>query len=68
MTERHFIARVFLIAAAVLALASAALWWLLPIRMQVPPYVVSPVLALGYGLFCLLRRPRVPGGADRVEP
>ena len=55
MSERHFIARWFLLGGAFLAVAGMVLWFALPIRSMFPPYLVTALLALGYGEFCRKR-------------
>jgi hypothetical protein len=51
MSERFFVARLFLIAGAALAVLSLVLWLTRPIAMF-PPYLVTALLALGYGAAC----------------
>ena len=52
-------ARWFLIGGGALAVISLVLWWELPIAMSFPPYLMTALLALGYGAFCLRsNRPR----------
>jgi hypothetical protein len=46
------IARFFLIAGGVLLLAGLLLWAFLPFHLTLPPYLVAPLLALGYGAWC----------------
>jgi hypothetical protein len=52
MPERLFIARLFLVTGAVLAVIGLVLWFALPIRPMFPPYVVTALLALAYGAVC----------------
>ena len=52
MSERHFIARWFLLGGAFFAVAGVVLWIALPIRSMFPPYLVTTLLALGYGEYC----------------
>jgi hypothetical protein len=52
MPERLFMARLFLTAGAVLAVIGLMLWCVLPIRPMFPPYLVTALLALGYGAAC----------------
>ncbi len=59
MPEHRFIARLFLIVGATLALAGLALWLALPIRPMFPPYLATALAALAYGVFCR-RRPSLP--------
>jgi hypothetical protein len=61
MSERLFMARSFLAAGAVLAATGLLLWWALPIRSMFPPYLVTALLALGYGAACRWRRFRGAG-------
>jgi hypothetical protein len=52
---RHFsTAHWFLLGGGVLALLGLILWAALPIKSSLPPYFLTPLLALGYGLFCLI--------------
>jgi len=53
MSERLFMARLFLIGGALLAAAGLILWFTLPISPMFPPFLVTALLALGYGAFCL---------------
>ncbi len=53
MFERSFLARWFLIGGSALAPISIVLWFALPIHMSFPPYLVTALLALGYGAVCL---------------
>jgi hypothetical protein len=46
------IARFFLIAGGTLLVAGLLLWALLPIHFTLPPYLLTPLLALGYGAWC----------------
>jgi hypothetical protein len=52
MSEDLFLARLFLIGGAALALVGLVLWFALPIPSQLPPFVLTPLLALAYGAFC----------------
>jgi hypothetical protein len=52
MLERLSIARWFLLGGGVLAALGLILWIALPISAMFPPYLVTAVLALGYGEFC----------------
>ncbi len=56
MPDRVFIARLFLISGAVLAVAGAILWCTLPIPAMFPPYLVTALLALIYGVVWNCRR------------
>jgi hypothetical protein len=47
-----WIARSFFIAGGLLALAGLVLWRILPIPLSVPPYLLTSLLAVGYGLVC----------------
>jgi len=61
MSERHFLARLFLLTGGILAVASLALWLALPIRPMFPPYLGTALLALGYGAYCRwARQPAAP--------
>jgi hypothetical protein len=55
MSERLFIARWFLLGGGVLAVIGLILWIALPIRSMIPPYLVTTLLAIGYGGFCRRR-------------
>ena len=48
-------------AGGALFLLGLILWWLLPIHFTLPPYLFSPMLAIGYGIYCWRRaqRPRI---------
>jgi hypothetical protein len=59
MAERLFMARLFLIGGGVLAAVGLILWYALPIPSMFPPYLVTALLAVGYGVY--LRRERPPG-------
>lgn len=52
MVAGFSIARCFLIAGAALAIVGLLLWALLPIHLTLPPYLFTPLLALGYGFYC----------------
>ena len=52
MPERLFIARLFLLCGGVLAIAGLVLGHVLPIPDLFPPYLVTALLALGYGAYC----------------
>jgi nicotinamide riboside transporter PnuC len=52
MSERPFIARWFLWGGALFAVIGVILWFALPIRSMFPPYLVTTLLALGYGAYC----------------
>jgi hypothetical protein len=59
MFERSFMARWLLIGGAALAVIGLVLWLTLPIPMSFPPYLLTAILVLGYGAFCLKsNRPR----------
>jgi hypothetical protein len=60
MPERLFMARLFLTGARVLAVISLILWLALPIPSMFPPYLITALLALGYGMECQ-RRAQSPG-------
>ena len=46
------IAHFFLIAGGALLLVGLILWAVLPIHLTLPPYLLAPLLALGYGAWC----------------
>ena len=52
MMERLFLARLFLLTSAVLAVAGVILWIALPIHPMFPPFLATALLALGYGMYC----------------
>jgi hypothetical protein len=54
MSECSFLARWFLLGGATLALVGLILWFVLPIRQGMPPYLPTALLALGYGTACLI--------------
>jgi hypothetical protein len=60
MPERLFLVRLFLMSGGLLAVVSLILWFWLRIPSMFPPYLVTALLALGYGGFCRWRGP-VPG-------
>jgi small basic protein len=64
MPDRVFIPRLFLISGGVLAVAGVGLWYMLPIPSAFPPYLVTALLALVYGVVWNCRR----GGAKSVKP
>jgi uncharacterized membrane protein len=57
MSQRLFIARLFLTVGGLLVVGGLILWFALPIRPMFPPYLVTGVLALGYGTACRWRGP-----------
>jgi len=59
MLERFFMARLFLIGGALLAVLGLILWFVLPVPAMFPPYLVTASAALCYGAACRWwRRPR----------
>ena len=60
MPERPFITRLFLMTGGLSAVIGLLLWFTLPIPSMFPPYLVTAFLALGYGVYCLVKG-RVPG-------
>jgi hypothetical protein len=52
MPERLFMARLFLMSGALLAVISLILWCWLRIPLMFPPYLATALLALGYGAIC----------------
>ncbi len=65
---RHFsMAQGFLLSGAALAFLGLILWAALPVRMALPPYLVTALLTLGYGLVCL-RESRPAGKRKRRDP
>jgi len=55
MPERLFMARLFLIGGGLLALIGLVLWFALRIPSMFPPYLVTALFALGYGVACRWR-------------
>ena len=53
MPERPFMARLFLTTGSVLLVLGLVFWFTLPIPSMFPPYLVTALLALGYGAWCL---------------
>jgi hypothetical protein len=49
------IARFFCFAGGALFLLGLLLWLLLPIHFTLPPDLFSPILAIGYGIYCRKR-------------
>jgi len=61
MPEPAFIARLFLIGGGVLAVTGLILWLALPLKLSFPPFLITALLSMAYGIFCLERgRPRSP--------
>jgi hypothetical protein len=52
MSDLRFIARAFLIGGGALVAIGLTLWLALPIASAFPPYLVTGLLALGYGTAC----------------
>ncbi len=53
---KHFsMAHWFLLGGGALGLLGLILWVALPVKSTLPPYLITALLALGYGLFCLAR-------------
>jgi len=64
---KHFtMAHWFLLGGGALALLGLILWVALPVRSTLPPYLITALLALGYGLFCLTRN-RPTGNRKRTN-
>jgi len=55
MLERLSMARLFLMGGGLLAVIGLILWFALPIPSMFPPYLVTALLALAYGVACLWR-------------
>ena len=55
MLKRFPMAHWFLFGGGTLALLGLVLWVTLPVKSTLPPYFITPLLAFGYGLFCLTR-------------
>jgi hypothetical protein len=54
MSDSPFMARFFLFGGALLVALSLLLWFILHIPGLFPPYLVTGLLSLIYGLFCTL--------------
>jgi uncharacterized membrane protein len=52
MPELLFMARVFLIGGASLLIVGLILWFALPIASSIPPFMITSLLAMGYGAAC----------------
>jgi hypothetical protein len=62
MPERLFMARLFMTTGVLLAVIGLILWFVLRIPAIFPPYLVTALLALGYGGYCRWAgHPRVGG-------
>jgi hypothetical protein len=55
MPENLFMARLFLMGGGALAVIGLILWFVLPVASVFPPYMVTALLALGYGGACWRR-------------
>jgi hypothetical protein len=65
---KHFtMAHWFLFGGGALVFLGLIFWAILPVRPTLPPYLVTGLLALGYGLFCL-KRGRPIGNSRRGNP
>jgi hypothetical protein len=53
MSERRFMARLFLIGGGLVAVLGVLLWFVLPIPAMFPPFLLTALLALGYGIYCI---------------
>jgi hypothetical protein len=58
MHDDTFIARLFWLIGAVLAVLGAVLWFTVPIRPMFPPYLATALFALGYSAWCRRRAAR----------
>lgn len=63
MHESAVLARWLLIGGGVLAILGLILWFALPVSMPFPPYLLTALLALGYGAYCL-KFPRPGSGSQ----
>ena len=63
MLERSFLSHWILFGGGALAVMGLVLWLALPISMSCPPYLVTALLALGYGATCL--KSNRPGGGGK---
>jgi hypothetical protein len=52
MPERIFMTRLFSTAGVLLVVLGLVLWFVLRIPGMFPPYLVTALLALGYGAYC----------------
>jgi hypothetical protein len=66
MIAGYSMARFFCVTGAVLAFIGVILWIVLPIHFALPPYFFTPLLAVGYGLWCW-RRPRPQAGRKEAR-
>ena len=56
MSERLSIVRCFLLGGGLLAAIGLVLWITLPISSTFPPYLMTALLASGYGEYCRRRK------------
>jgi hypothetical protein len=61
MSEPWSFAQYLLVGGAVLLAIGLGLWWVLPVPMTFPPFLLTALLALGYGGY-EWRRDRRGGG------
>jgi hypothetical protein len=66
MIAGYSMARFFCVTGAVLTLIGVSLWIVLPIHFVLPPYFFTPLLAVGYGLWCW-RRARPQAGRKEAR-
>lgn len=55
MSGSSFLARLCWIVGLVLAVLGLVLWYVLPIRPMLPPYLATALLAMAYGEYCRRR-------------
>jgi len=65
MQPRFFIVRLFLLGGGLLAVLGLVLWFALPIKLTLPPFLPTALLALAYGLICLKQRSKIGTGKIR---
>jgi hypothetical protein len=68
MTDRLFMARLFLIGGGVLAAVGLILWLALPIQQGVSPYFATAILSLAYGAGCIAHGYRQRSSSAKPEP
>ena len=58
MPGQSFIARSFFMGGGILAVLGFILWFALPIKSTFPPFLLTALLAMIYGMVCLKRQPK----------
>jgi len=62
MQEHPFVVRLFLMGGGALALLGFILWFVLPVRLSFPPFLLTALLAMAYGLACRKRGSKIKDG------